>query len=366
MTPTDATAPDLRLSEASGARVYIQPIGFLGGSVARQAVAAGTALSLAGGPAAFSAARVSIRAVSGTTTAVITAADLAGRHPVIKEHAARLTEPRPAFAGVPSDEPAIMGIVNVTPDSFSDGGQFADAAAAIAHGKALAAAGAAIIDVGGESTRPGAAPVSPLEEQDRVVSVVEGLAAAGLTVSIDTRRAEVMRAALAAGAHIVNDVTALTGDDQSLAVVAEASAPVILMHMRGDPQTMQSDPRYDAVPLDVYDALSDRVDACVAAGIDRANIAVDPGIGFGKTVAHNLELLSALAMFHGLGVPLVLGVSRKSFIGHLAGDIPTDRRLPGSLAAGLAGISQGVQVIRVHDVADTAQALTLWRNIHAV
>ena len=259
-----------------------------------------------------------------------------------------------------------MGIVNVTPDSFSDGGQFADAAAAVAHGRDLAAAGAAIVDVGGESTRPGADPVSPDEELRRVIPVVEGLAAAGLTVSIDTRRAAVMHAAVAAGATVINDVTALAGDPESLAVAAAAGVPVILMHMRGEPQTMQRDPTYDDVALDVYDALAGRVAACRAAGIPLANIAVDPGIGFGKTVDHNLELLAALAMFQGLGTAVVLGVSRKSFIGRLAGAAPADQRLPGSIAAGLAGIHHGADILRVHDVAATAQALTLWRSILAV
>ncbi len=350
------------------ARVYIQPLALLHGPSAAQAVDAGIARPLAGGPLAFAAARVTVRAPATAPLAALAhaadVADWADTVPAANACLSRLTAPRGPFAGIAG--PAVMGIVNVTPDSFSDGGRFADAVAAVAHGRELAAAGAAIIDVGGESTRPGADPVSVEEELRRVLPVVEGLAAAGLTVSIDTRRADVMSAALTAGAAIINDVTALTGDDRSLAVAADAGVPVILMHMRGTPRTMQRDPQYDAVALDVYDALSDRVAACVAAGIDIENLAVDPGIGFGKTVGHNLELLSALAMFHGLGVPLALGVSRKSFIGHLAGDAPPDRRLGGSLATALAGIDQGAQLIRAHDVADSAQAVTLWRSTLAV
>jgi dihydropteroate synthase len=259
--------------------------------------------------------------------------------------------------------PLIMGIVNVTPDSFSDGGDRVGAQRAIADGLAMRAAGAAILDVGGESTRPGAAPVPVAEEVRRIEPVVAGLAEAGCLVSIDTRRAEVMAAALDAGARIINDVTALAGDAESLTLAARRQASVILMHMQGEPRTMQQAPRYDDVPLDVFDFLTARVDACVAAGIPPERIAVDPGIGFGKTLAHNLRLLDHLAVLHGLGCALVLGVSRKAFIGRLTGAEAAKARLPGSLAAALAGIARGAQIIRAHDVPETVQALAIWAAI---
>jgi dihydropteroate synthase len=256
-----------------------------------------------------------------------------------------------------------MGVINVTPDSFSDGGDRFDAGRAVADGLAMAEAGAAILDVGGESTRPGSAPVDVEEELRRVLPVVRGLADAGTLVSIDSRRAKVMAAALDAGARAINDVTALEHDPEALALAAERRVPVALMHMRGEPGTMQADPRYDDAALDIYDYLEGRVAACEAAGIARGHLAVDPGIGFGKTAAHNLEILDQMALYQGLGCAVVLGVSRKSFIGKLSRGEAPKARLPGSLAAGLAGIARGVQILRVHDVAETAQALALWRAI---
>lgn len=272
----------------------------------------------------------------------------------------RISALRPAFAGLSLDRPVLMGIINVTPDSFSDGGDFRDSDRAIAHGRILAAAGADILDVGGESTRPGADSVSPEDEIARVVPVVCALAAEGLRVSIDTRRARVMQAALDAGATIINDVTALSGDPDSLSVAAASGVPVVLMHMLGEPGTMQRDPQYDDVVLDIFDYLAGRIAACEAAGIERTRIAVDPGIGFGKTVAHNTRILSHLGVFHGLGCAVLLGVSRKSFIARLSAEEAPKDRIAGSLAAALAGISQGVQILRVHDVAETRQALTVW------
>jgi len=278
----------------------------------------------------------------------------------------RLTAPRAAICGIAMDHPVIMGVINVTPDSFSDGGDFAEAEAAIAQGRVMAEAGAAIIDVGGESTRPGSDPVSEATELDRVLPVVRALAGHGLTVSIDSRRATVMAAALEAGAALVNDVSALTFDDRSLGVVAAGGAPVVLMHSRGDPKTMQEDPTYVCAPLDVFDDLEARIDACLAAGVARARIIVDPGIGFGKSpIGHNIEILQRIGLLHGLGCALLLGVSRKSFIGRLAGVSEPKQRLPGSLAAGLAGLNQGVQILRVHDVAETVQALVVWRAMTA-
>ena len=280
---------------------------------------------------------------------------------------ARITSPRALLKmgdrTIRLDQPQVMGIVNATPDSFSDGGAFPDAAAAAEAGANMAAQGAAIIDVGGESTRPGASTVWENDEVERVAPVVGQLAAGGTAVSIDTRKSAVMTAALGVGATMVNDVSALTWDPQSAEVVAREGVPVVLMHHQGDPQTMQVDPRYDDVLVEVYLWLEQRIAAAEQAGIDRGNILVDPGIGFGKTVAHNLELLNGLALFHGLGCPIVLGASRKRMIGALAGEAPADRRLPGSLALALKSVEQGTQIVRVHDVPETVQALKLWRGL---
>jgi dihydropteroate synthase len=255
-----------------------------------------------------------------------------------------------------------MGVVNVTPDSFSDGGERFDPQRAIDDALAMWAAGAAILDVGGESTRPGAEPVGEDEELRRILPVIEALAAQGCRVSVDTRHARVMHAAVAAGAQIVNDVTALTGEG-SLEAVRELGVPAILMHMQGTPQTMQKNPGYADVALDVYDGLRARVEACVAAGIPRERLVVDPGVGFGKTVQHNLELMNRLGLFQGLGCPVMLGVSRKSTLGKIAG-VPAARdRVPGSLAAAVAGAVRGVQLLRVHDVAETVQALAVWQAV---
>lgn len=273
-----------------------------------------------------------------------------------------LTAPRPDFAGLSMDRPRIMGILNVTPDSFSDGGLFLKPEAAMMAARDMAAA-ADIIDVGGESTRPGAAEVEVAEETARTAPVIAAMRAAGISppISIDTRKAAVARAALGSGARIVNDVTALSFDPGMAQAVAESGAPVILMHSIATPQTMQNDPRYDNVLLDVYDALAARVAVAEAAGIPRSRIAIDPGIGFGKTLEHNLALLARLSLFHALGLPVLLGASRKRFIGTLSGAEEAQRRMPGSLAVALAGVAQGVQMIRVHDVSETRQALSLWQ-----
>ncbi len=271
------------------------------------------------------------------------------------------------FAGLPLDRPLVMGVLNVTPDSFSDGGDALAYDDALARGRALIAAGADILDIGGESTRPGASPVSPDMETARVVPVIQQLAAeAGTPLSIDTRHAPVMAAALEAGAVIVNDVTALTGDPNALALVAATEASVVLMHMQGEPGTMQDDPVYDDVVAEVRAYLAARVAACEAAGIDQARIAIDPGIGFGKNLKHNLELLAHLDHLTDLGCPLVLGVSRKSFIGRLSATQDPKARLPGSLAAALAGVARGARILRVHDVAETRQALAVWQGISSV
>lgn len=270
------------------------------------------------------------------------------------------------FAGLELARPRIMGVVNVTPDSFSDGGTTATVAAAVKRGLHLVKEGADIIDVGGESTRPGAAPVPVDEELARVIPVVQELSGAGVRVSVDTRKSEVMAAAIDAGATIVNDVSALAADPRSLDVVANSTASVVLMHMRGDPRTMQRDPRYDNVVDDVFYWLAARISACQAAGIPRSRLAVDPGIGFGKTTEHNVALIAGLDVFTTLGCPVVIGVSRKSFIARLAGgDPPPDQRLGGSIAAVLAAVSRGADIVRVHDVGVTRQALQLWYAIDA-
>ena len=323
-------------------------------------LALGDGLPLAGGPLRF--ARVDVRA-RGEAGRIVAADALPD------DVLAALTRPRPAVAGLPGDRTAIMGILNVTPDSFSDGGRHAAPDAAVAAARAMAAAGADIVDIGAESTRPGAAPVDAATERARLAAVLPGLV--GLNWSIDTRKASVMGQALDAGAALVNDVSALGYDPDALALVAARGCPVVLMHAQGQPETMQADPVYGDALLDVYDWLAARIALCEAAGIARARIIADPGIGFGKTLAHNLALLRGLTLFHGLGVPLLLGASRKALIGRLAGpapfdaktrtDVPPEARLPGSLALALHAAACGVQVVRVHDVAETAQALAVWR-----
>ncbi|MEM9494936.1 MAG: dihydropteroate synthase [Pseudomonadota bacterium] len=252
-----------------------------------------------------------------------------------------------------------MGVVNVTPDSFSDGGQFLDTDAAIAHGRKLLDDGADILDIGGESTRPGAAPTSPDEERARVLPVIEALAGeTGAVLSIDTRNASVARAAIDTGATIWNDVSALMHDAEGVETAAALGCDVVLMHAQGDPETMQTAPAYDDVVAEVMAFLAARIELCVAVGIAREKITVDPGIGFGKTLAHNLALLNGLDKFQALGCPVLLGASRKRFIqGVDKRAVDAGERLGGSLAAVLAGAARGVSIVRVHDVAETRQAL---------
>lgn len=341
--------------------LYLRPLGM----VTAAADLPGSA-RLAGGPLRFGLCEVIRRAgPRAVERQVLPAgrlpADLGGES--ASDLFQRLTEARPPFAGIAMNRPSIMGVINVTPDSFSDGGDRFDTGRAIEDGLAMGEAGALLLDVGGESTRPGAEVVPPDEELRRVVPVVRGLADQGALVSIDSRRASIMAAALDAGAAVINDVTALAGDPESLGLAARAGVPVILMHMQGEPRTMQADPTYDDAALDVYDYLAARVAVCEAAGIGRERIMLDPGIGFGKTLDHNLEILEQLALYHGLGCPLLLGVSRKSFITRLAGAAPPKARVPGSLAAALAGLARGAQMLRMHDVAETAQALEVWQAI---
>lgn len=261
------------------------------------------------------------------------------------------------------DQPQVMGIVNATPDSFSDGGQYADAASAANAGAEMAAMGAAIVDVGGESTRPGARSIWEGDEIERVGPVIRQLAAGGAAVSCDTRKADVMTAAVEAGARMINDVSALTYDARSMEVAASLNVPVVLMHHRGDPEVMQDDPRYDDVLVEVYLWLEERIAAAVKAGVLREHILVDPGFGFGKNVGHNLELMNGLGLFHSLGHPLVIGASRKRTIGALSGEAPANKRIGGSVALAVKAVEQGAQIVRVHDVFETVQALRVWRGL---
>ena len=262
------------------------------------------------------------------------------------------------------DQPQVMGILNVTPDSFSDGGQFMDnPEVAHAHAAAMVEAGAAIVDVGGESTRPGAAAVWEGDELKRVIPAIERLAAMGAAISTDTRRPGVMEAALAAGANLINDVSALRHDPRSLEFAARCGAPVVLMHAPGEGEDLHADAKYVDVVLDVFDWLAARRDVALAAGIARDRIVLDPGIGFGKSVADNLALLNALPLFHALGQPLLLGVSRKRMIGALSNEAPVHQRLGGSVALAMKGMDAGVQLLRVHDVAETVQARDVWQGL---
>ncbi len=315
------------------------------------------ALPLAGGWCWFTQAEVLTRAGSqGLIDAADIPADMLGR----------LTAPRSPLAGISFDAPRLMSVLNVTPDSFSDGGRFSDAPAALAQARLLAAS-SDILDIGGESTRPGAAEVGTTEEIARTAPLIAALRAGGVSIplSIDTRKSAVARSALDAGADMVNDVAALGHDAYLAALVADRKVPLCLMHAQGTPATMQTDPRYDDVLLDVYDFLADRILTAEAAGIPRTRIIADPGIGFGKTQEHNLTLLRGLALFHGLGCPILLGASRKGFIGTIGQEDRADRRGPGTIAVTLAGIAQGVQIHRVHDSYETRQAMRLWQAVTA-
>jgi dihydropteroate synthase len=356
----------------SGAQVYLRPAGFLSA-----ADCGDHALAIGGTQRAFAAAEVIVaKAGERLLNWFVPVARLPGLasdlpaplgdrlNQILHNIAA---EPGPLFlpsgAEISFSKPLIMGVLNVTPDSFSDGGRFIDPEAAIAQAKEMVKAGADIIDIGGESTRPGALTVWEGEEKDRVLPVIEALKDLGLPISIDTRRASVMRDALLAGAQIINDISALSADEESLEVAAQTGAPVVLMHCLGDPQTMQDDPRYGDVLLDIYDYLDGRIEVAVAAGIKRGNIIVDPGIGFGKTVRHNTTLINGLGLYQGLGCAILLGVSRKRFIGALSREETANERLGGSLAAGLAGLSAGAHILRVHDVEETRQALDVVRGL---
>lgn len=324
---------------------WLEPLGLLQGPTAFTAMRDGLALPLQGGPFAFSL----LREPAGT---IIPPPE---DHPALE----RLTRPLQPFANIERHRarPLVMGIINCTPDSFSGDGLHSAHAAAIAQGHAMLEAGADLLDIGGESTRPDAAPVTPEEEQARILPVIRALARAA-PVSVDTRHARTMAAALEAGAEIVNDVSALRHDGEAIRVIAQARCPVILMHMRTlDPRTMQQEVRYQDAPLEVARFLEGRVATLEALGIPRGRICVDPGLGFGKRIGDNLALIARLPLLANLGCTILVGASRKSFIGRVSGAPEAGQRLPGSLAMALAAAGQGAHILRVHDVAETVQAL---------
>jgi dihydropteroate synthase len=346
--------------------IYIRPVGLFEPPGDEESGEVWGGLPLAGGPLSFAAIEVIERAGTGARRRIIGLGNVFerdwGRDTLAASDLLEaIRSPRPRLAGLSLARPRIMGIVNVTPDSFSDGGNFYDPSAAIAHGLKLAEEGADILDIGGESTRPGSNAVGLEEELRRVLPAIEGLRAkTDKLISVDTRKAEIMRRAAAAGADILNDVSALTHDPKALEVAADTGLPVILMHAQGDPKTMNDNPQYSDVVLDVFDFLEKRIRACEAAGIPKAKLVADPGIGFGKHLHHNISVLSAMSLYHGLGVPVLLGASRKKLIGQLCNVEASGDRVPGSIAAALSSVAQGVQIVRVHDVAATRQAICVW------
>jgi dihydropteroate synthase len=346
-------------------RTLLRPTGFVDSPFGHD----GKVARLAGGMNWFSAVElIRVEGHSRTATELVRVENIESRFD--EDMAAQwraLTAPRPPLQlgerTVRLDQPQVMAIINATPDSFSDGGQFPDAAAAAEAGSRMAAEGAAIIDVGGESTRPGARSIWEGDEIARIEPVIRQLASGGAAVSVDSRKSDVMTTAVAAGARMINDVSALTYDQRSAEVAASLNMPVVLMHHQGDPQTMQDDPRYDDVLVEVYLWLEERIAAAEAAGRSRDRILIDPGFGFGKNVAHNLELMNGLALLHSLGCPIVVGASRKRTIGALSGEAPADKRLGGSIAFALKAVEQGAQIVRAHDVPETVQALKVWRGL---
>ena len=315
-------------------------------------------LPLAGGPVWFDRAERLVR--QGLGRNLVPLADIPA---ALRD---RLSAPRPPICGLSLDRPRLMAVLNVTPDSFSDGGRYQGFNDAVTAGRALAEAGADILDIGGESTRPGAEPVPEAVEIERTIPVIAALREQGvdIPISIDTRKAGVARAALAVGANLINDVSALGHDRDMITLLANSRVPVCLMHAAGDTRTMQQNPVYDDVLPDVFDYLAARIRLAESRGIGRDRILADPGIGFGKTLEHNLALIRGLSLFHGLGCALLLGVSRKRFIGTIGRQPQADLRAPGSIALGLEGLRQGVQMLRVHDIAETRQAVALWRAVN--
>ncbi len=327
----------------------LEPLGIIHSAAAQEAVYAGTALFLAGGPSAFTLVR---------------------RMGVIRPTAAvpeswaidRLVSAPPPWGDL-DNSPIVMGILNATPDSFSDGADNLATAQAVQAGRTMIADGAGILDIGGESTRPGAIPVSPEEEQRRILPVIAALAGLGVPLSVDSRNAATMAAALDAGATIVNDVSALAHDPAAALLIACRGCPIVLMHMRGTPATMLTHAIYSDVAAEVLAELAVRVAAAESAGISRSSIAIDPGIGFAKTAEQNISLLQRLPILVSLGCRIMVGVSRKNFIGMLGGATDPKQRMAGSVAAGLFALAHGATILRVHDVAATVQAVRVWRGL---
>ena len=352
-------------------QIYIRPVGIIETPGGSQSPADPSEvwgiLPLTGGPLSFSALEVIERTGKSSVRRTIGLGEFLerdwGRHTLpASDLLEAVRSPRPGMAGLSFERPRIMGIVNVTPDSFSDGGSYANAQAAVDQALRMVEEGADILDIGGESTRPGSDAVSLDEELRRVMPVLEALRAkTEAVISVDTRKSEVMRRAAEAGADILNDVSALTHDPKALDAAAATGLPVMLMHAQGDPKTMNENPQYTDVVLDVFDFLERRIQACAGAGIPAAKLIADPGIGFGKHLPHNVAVLNAMSLFHGLGVPVLLGASRKKLIGQLCNIENPKDRVPGSIAAALHAVAQGVQIVRVHDVAATRQALCVWQ-----
>ena len=340
-------------------KTYLRPLGLVFGPDARAMIDAGKAQPLAGhGGIAFTHIERIVRHGKAIERKVFSAAQMANSAVM-----ARLCQLRKGFGKLDLTQTRLMGIINVTPDSFSDGGLLGSSAAAVKHGRQLAIEGADLLDIGGESTRPGSDSVSDELEASRILPVISGLKGVR-PLSADTRKASVMSAALAVGADIINDVSGLSYDAESAGIVARAKCPVVLMHAQGAPKTMQLNPRYDDVLLDVYDGLEILVERALAAGIKRERICIDPGIGFGKSFAQNLRLMAGLTLFHGLGAPLLVGLSRKGFVGAVSGEKLAHERVFGSVGGALHAAQAGAHILRVHDVRATRAALSMFTASH--
>ena len=356
-------------------KIYVQPLGLVRGPIHCDRVFK----NLTDGNIYFAAVRIISRTKQGLEEKIVSIVDLDNFFKKksstvaekIKTILNNIESPRGALmlnngSVIGWKKPVIQGVLNVTPDSFSDGGQYSDIELARPHAHEMISAGADIIDIGGETTKPGAQSVSIKSEKDRVLPVIKNLATLNFPLSIDSRNAEVMNDAIQNGAHIINDVSALGHDLKSIGVVKKEDVPIILMHAQGAPEIMQNNPQYSHILLDIYDYLESRIKMCIDAGIDKNKIIADPGIGFGKTVDHNLEILNGLSIFHGLGVPLLVGTSRKSFIGKITGEKVAENRVSGSIAAMLLSLEQGVQIVRVHDVEQATQAISVWNAAQKV
>ena len=358
--------------------LYLRPFGLVHGSTASQAIISNSGFFLAGGKIAYTLCEV-IQPGGSTgygATSALSVKELSAWseqegeeiNTCVKDYLKKISSPRKIFSDFPKifqekNTPKIMGIVNVTPDSFSDGGKYIAFEDALSHSLSLLEHGADIIDVGGESTRPGAKIVNDDEEIERTIPLIKELANRDIVTSIDSRKSKVIAAALEAGANIVNDVSALTFDKESVQVVKKKNVPLILMHMQGNPATMQKSPKYACAPLDIFDYLKERILFCNDHGIDTSRIIVDPGIGFGKTAEHNVEILNYLTLFHGLGCCILVGFSRKRFIAQISKDCSEEERLAGSLSAAIISLNQGVQFLRVHDAFETKQAISVWNSV---